>query len=71
MRPMDERAFEKLVRSYGCKIEHTTKEYKITKNGDTVSYLAINHRKGQKRLVLPVYIKEFLKAVEQLGLVQK
>ena len=69
---MDRRAFEKLVGSYGCRIEATSKHHKIiAKDGTTVSYLAIGHGSRQKNIVLPKYIKLFEMAVKELGLNKK
>jgi hypothetical protein len=67
MGAMDERAFEKLVRSHGCQIVRTSKEYMIvdTTTGKKVCGLAISHSAGSKRFVKPVYVKMFLRAIEQ------
>ena len=60
MSPLNEKAFEKLVRSYGCSITQSTKHHKVIDfDGLLLMTFAIHHSKGSKRQVLDVYVKRF------------
>jgi hypothetical protein len=68
MKPLNEKEFEKLVKSYGCKIKSTTKHYEILgRDNSKLMVFAVSHAKGSKRYVKPFYIKQFLKITETHG----
>ena len=66
MSPLNEKAFEKLVRSYGCSITQSTKHHKVIDiDGLLLMPFAIHHSKGSKRQVLDVYVRQFLKKMKE------
>ncbi len=66
--PMDLRAFEKLVKSYGCRIDPTTKHHVIVHiaSGKKVLQIAIRHKKGAKISIKPIYVRNFLAAMGEI-----
>jgi hypothetical protein len=65
MKPLNEKEFEKLVKSHGCKIQSTTKHHEILgRDGSKLMVFAISHAKGSKRYVKAFYVKQFLKITE-------
>ena len=68
MKPLNEKDFERLVKKYGCKIQHTTKHYEILGPEDLkLMVFAVSHAKGAKRYVKAFYVKQFLKSMETHG----
>jgi hypothetical protein len=66
VKPMDLRAFQKLVGSYRCRIETTKKHHMIFTDDDlVVCRIAVKH---PEKIVLQVYVKRFLDRVTELNL---
>lgn len=58
--PMPEKDFLKLVKEHGCAVKMKGSHGSIYRNGVLVSRFAVSHRKGGKREVKPVYVRQFL-----------
>lgn len=69
MGPMPLRKFEQLVKSHGCHIERSSKEWVIVDSyGAKIVPFAVTHGKQRKRNeVKPIYVKQFLKAIKNIG----
>lgn len=54
-------------KQHGCVIERTSSEWKVVdENALTVSTFAVTHsRHTARNMVKPVYVKQFLKAIEE------
>ncbi|MDR3616007.1 MAG: hypothetical protein P4L53_20790 [Candidatus Obscuribacterales bacterium] len=70
VKAMDQRAFEKLVKSYGCYISDS-KNHQIvkTKDGDvTVAYVSMRH---PEKIYLSWAVREFLEGAKKINLTPK
>ena len=60
--PIPFRKFKRLVRQYGCSVVRRSKEWGVVNEfGKLICTFAVSHGKQE---VKPVYIRQFLEAVE-------
>lgn len=66
MKPLSLNDFKKLVRQQGWKVVHSTKHHMVVDAGGLVIFrFAVSHAKCKKQEVKGVYVKQFLKLIEQ------
>ena len=66
VKPMDLKAFQKLLGNYRCRIETTKKHHIVVTDADlVVCHIAVKH---PEKIVLQVYVKRFLDRVTELNL---